>query len=116
LTERFYSGHPDGKVTVRDGNEGTKRSLLGPRFAQPDPMADDSAQIRDVFEQQRLAYALIADALESELRAKAVHERFSHRVIALLPERWTMTRTRVVAYVARIESDENANARGNASR
>jgi hypothetical protein len=48
---------------------------------------------------KRLAVALLSDALEDDQRASDFAELFSTRVIAILPERWTMTRERILSYV-----------------
>jgi hypothetical protein len=32
-----------------------------------------------------------------------MHETFSRRVVALFPERWTISRTRVISYLSLIE-------------
>src|SRR5262249_52831709 len=47
---------------------------------------------------RRLALALLADALGDDERARDLAEVFSRRVIAILPERWTMTRERILSY------------------
>jgi hypothetical protein len=36
------------------------------------------------------------------------YEYFSRRVVAQFPERWTITRSRVLAYVNMIESEKSA--------
>ncbi len=52
----------------------------------------------------QLALALLADALQDDARAVQLHHDFCSRVVAILPERWTMTRTRILAYAAHIEA------------
>jgi hypothetical protein len=47
--------------------------------------------------------ALLADALGNEARALETHEVFSRRVVALFPERWTISRSRVLSYLSLIE-------------
>jgi Family of unknown function (DUF6166) len=47
---------------------------------------------------KRLAQALLKDALDNETRAAELAEVFNARVISILPERWSMTRERIVSY------------------
>jgi hypothetical protein len=47
---------------------------------------------------KRLAMALLTNALEDEKRASDLADRFTARVVSILPERWHMTRERVLAY------------------
>jgi hypothetical protein len=106
VSERFYSGGRDRHVTVRDGLRGAPRRPLEPRsvlfkggekgFASP---SDGSAQI---------ALTILADAVGDEASATRIHEYFGRRVVALFPERWTITRSRVLAYVNMIEHEERA--------
>ena len=42
--------------------------------------------------------ALLKDALEDDKRAAELADRFNARVISILPERWTMTRERILSY------------------
>jgi hypothetical protein len=56
---------------------------------------------------RQLALALLADALQNDARASRVHHDFSSRVIPLFPKRWTITRSRIIAYVDRIEMVHN---------
>jgi len=87
VVERFYSGEPGGQVTVRDDFTITdgkpKRSL----DHQPD----------------QLALALLADALGDDDRALQFHQDFNRRVVSIFPARWTITRSRIIAYVNMIE-------------
>lgn len=106
MTERFYSGRRDGQVTVREGFRGAEKRPLEPRsvlfkrgekgFASP---GDGSAQI---------ALTILADALGDEASALKTHEYFSRRVVAQFPDRWTISRTRVLAYVNMIEREKHA--------
>jgi hypothetical protein len=50
---------------------------------------------------------LLADALQNDARASRVHHDFNSRVIPLFPKRWTITRSRIIAYVDRIEIEHN---------
>ncbi len=101
LTERFYSGQQDGQVTVRDGIDGAKKRPLEPRFVLLKRGAVGSGQAH-------IALKLLADALGDEARAIATHEHFSRRVVARFPERWTITRSRVLAYVEMFEFEKRA--------
>lgn len=105
MAERLYCGDEFGQVAVREGTE--RRPLdqrldlcahSSERFAWG-PSLSRSAQ--------QLALALVADALRNDARALRLHEPFHRRVVTLLPERWTITRSRVLAYIDRIESEEN---------
>jgi Family of unknown function (DUF6166) len=94
--ERFYCGKPFGKVTVRAG--GSIRVL------EPCPELSQQERLpftwgRDPSGASHLALALLKDALTDEAEAKRFHQRFSHRVVAILPDRWTISRTRIIAHV-----------------
>lgn len=52
----------------------------------------------------QLALALLADALQNDARAGQLHHDFCSRVVAIFPERWTITRSRILAYAANIEA------------
>lgn len=100
--ERFYSIDFNGQVTVRDGVE--KRLLDG---------RTDLHDYSRTFEWGRnsagaaqLSLAMLADALGSDARAQVLHHKFKNRVIVDLPERWTITRSRVLAHARMLE--ENA--------
>jgi hypothetical protein len=47
---------------------------------------------------KRLAIALLKDALEDEKRASELADIFNARVISILPERWTLTRERILSH------------------
>jgi uncharacterized protein DUF6166 len=99
LKERFYSGGLNGRVTVREA--AAKRPL------------DNRSDLRDystMFEWGRdsagaaqLSLALLADALDNDARAQLLHQHFKNRVILDLPERWTMTRSRILAHAKMLE-------------
>jgi hypothetical protein len=55
--------------------------------------ADGFARAGDASGRAQIALTLLADALGDEVRAMAMHETFSRRVVALFPERWTISRT-----------------------
>ena len=42
--------------------------------------------------------ALLKDALEDEKRASEFADIFNARVISILPERWTLTRERILSH------------------
>jgi hypothetical protein len=106
LTERFYSGQRDGQVTFRDGIGGGKKHPLEPRFVLLKQELQKTTRPNDG---SKLALTLLADALGDEARAIEIHKYFSRRVVALFPERWTITRSRVRSYVDLIEREKLAN-------
>jgi len=106
LTERFYSGQRDGQVTFRDGIGGGKKHPLEPRFVLLKHELQKTTRPNDG---SKLALTLLADALGDEARAIEIHKYFSRRVVALFPERWTITRSRVRSYVDLIEREKLAN-------
>lgn len=94
--ERFYCGKLPGEVTVREG--GLTRALesrLNSSGAEPKSFTWG----RDETGATQLALALLADALRDDVDARRLHQNFRHRVVANLPDRWTITRTRILAYV-----------------
>lgn len=100
MPEVFYSGAESNQVMVREGD--SKRPL-DPRFdlAKLSPSgfrwgsgADSPAQ---------LSLALLADSLRDDVRALKLHHSFVQRVVAIMPERWTITRSRILAYANMIE-------------
>jgi hypothetical protein len=50
-----------------------------------------------------LSYALLADALDNDARALRLHHAFRRRVGSILPDRWTLSRSRIRAYADMIE-------------
>jgi Family of unknown function (DUF6166) len=95
--ERFYSGKASGEVTVR---EGSSTRVLEPRSGssgeeEPRPFTWG----RDETGATQLAIALLADALCDDAEARRLHQDFLHRVITNFPDRWTITRSRVLAHV-----------------
>jgi hypothetical protein len=105
MTERFYCGELPDRVVVRDG--GVKRPL-DPRLDLRKCSLDGFAWGKDndnAAPAYQLALALVADALRNDQRATQLHQRFSRRVVALLPQRWTITRSRVLAYIDSIEAE-----------
>jgi Family of unknown function (DUF6166) len=103
MVERFYCGEVPRQVTIR---EGTERRPLDPRFdlhkhssstgfAWGEGGAEPALQ---------LALALLADALRNDPRALDVHQDFNQRVVPLFPKRWTISRSRILRYVDRIEA------------
>lgn len=98
--ERFYSGKAPGEVIVREGC--AIRAL--------DPRPDLSEQSRAVFSwgsdeigASQLAIALLADALNDDRAATRYQQDFKNRMIANLPERWTVSRSRILGYVRLIK-------------
>jgi hypothetical protein len=97
LTERFYSGRPDGQVTVRDGVVGATKRPLEPRSVLFKHREKGFARTGHGGECAQIALAILADALGDEAYAMRTHEYFGRRVVALFPDRWTITRSRVLA-------------------
>ena len=92
LASRLYFGRKEG-VLVREN--GTSRPL--------DPEADAEGESNFSWgcespAGKRLAVALLRDALEDEKRASELADIFNARVISILPERWTLTRERILSY------------------
>jgi Family of unknown function (DUF6166) len=94
--ERFYCGKASGEVTVREG--GATRTLE-PRRGSSTDAARPFSWGRDESGAAQLAFALLADVLCDDAEARQLHQNFRHRVIANFPDRWTITRTRILAYV-----------------
>ena len=107
MSERFYSGR-HGQVTVRDGIGGAKKRPLEPRVVLFKHGKDKFARPSDSSGRAQIAFTLLADALGDEARAIEAHEYFSRRVVTLFPERWTITRSRVLAYVDMFELEKRA--------
>lgn len=105
MAERFYCGASARQVVFREGSE---RQPLDPRFDLRKHSSTGFAWGTDsAGPAQQLALALLADALRNDARALDVHQDFSRRVIPLFPGRWTITRSRILAYVDRIEAEHN---------
>jgi len=107
MAECFYCGEGPGQVTVREGGE---KRPLDPRLdlqkLSPTGFAwgDGSGTAGPA---QQLSLALLADALRNDARASRLHQEFKRRVVTLFPKRWTITRSRILAYIDRIESEHN---------
>ena len=101
MAERFYSGERDGAVKVRD--QGGEARPLQCRFDYRKYMTERSGKSSDY---ARLALTLLGDALEDEQRAVEAHEYFVKRVIPVLPPRFTISRSRVLAYLNTMEIDK----------
>ncbi len=100
MAEIFYSGEKPENVTVREGQ--VKRPL--------DPRHDLRKHSQRGIawgngEGGQLSLALLADALQNDIRALRLHDRFKCRVVTLFPERWTITRSRILAYVNLMEQE-----------
>ena len=108
MTERFYSGERDtGAVTVRDAGSSGEAKPLHCRFDYRKYMTERAGRNS---EHVRLALTLLGDALEDERRAAEAHEYFVKRVIPVLPKKFTISRTRVLAYVNVMPSDKSVEA------
>jgi hypothetical protein len=91
---RFYSGSGN-EVTVREGED--KRPL----DLRSDLLQQDTgfAWGHEGAGAEQLGLALLADALRNDARAIRLYREFTRRVIATLPERCTITRSRIIAHV-----------------
>lgn len=102
LKERVYSSGSGLQVTVR---EGTERWPLDARMDLHD-YATTFDWGRDSAGAIQLSLALLADALDNDARARFLHQKFKSRVIVDLPERWTLTRSRILAHAKLFERTE----------
>jgi hypothetical protein len=102
MSERFYFGQVEGDVTVREN--GGKRPLQN-RFDYRKYVMERSSHASA---HARVAFNLLADALDSEHRAGEVHEYFARRIMPLLPQRFTISRSRLLAYVDLIDQEKAA--------
>lgn len=94
VAECLYSGHKQGVVVRENG----KTRPLNPQIGSD---ADDEGSFSwgSVSPAgKRLALALLKDALADDKRATELADVFNARVISILPDRWTMTRARIVSY------------------
>jgi len=98
--ERFYSGGESDKVTFRE--EDARRSL-DPRLDLGKFSLAGFAWGNEDAGAQQLALALLADTLQDDHRATTLSHELTHRVISILPARWTITRTRILRHVEVIE-------------
>jgi hypothetical protein len=94
--ERFYSGKGSGEVTVRE--RGLSRALE-PRAGSSSEEPRSFTWGRNETGATQLAFALLADALCDDAEARRWHQNFRRRVITNFPERWTITRSRILAHV-----------------
>lgn len=103
MSERFYSGQREGDVTVRESN-GTKRPLQN-RFDYQKHLTE---RTKETSAHRRLAFNLLADALDSEWPADEVQEYFARRIMPILPQRFIISRSRVLAYVDLMDQENRA--------
>ena len=96
IVERLYCGKLSGEVTVREGD---LTRALEPRHGSNGQEPMSFTWGRNETGATELAFALLADALCDDAEARRLHQNFRHRVIANLPDRWTITRTRILAHV-----------------
>jgi hypothetical protein len=94
-------------VTVRDGLRGATERPLEPRSVLFKRGEKGFAPSRGS-ECSQIALTILADALGDEASAIKTHEYFGRRVVALFPDRWTISRSRVLAYVNLIEHEKRA--------
>jgi hypothetical protein len=102
LVERLYKGEWASKVTV---TEGAQKWALNPRFdLRTQSFAGFACGSGEANGAHQLALALLADALQDDARAEQLHHDFCSRVVAIFPERWTISRSRIVAHATIIEA------------
>ena len=94
--ERFYSGDLTGEVTVRQGEE---RRLLNRHLPPSEPDGAGFTWGHNKSQRAELALALHIDALADDALAGQLRHDFDRRVVSILPDRWTMSRSRILAYV-----------------
>lgn len=94
MSERFYSGRED-RVVVREGEQSRPLDLR----LDLNPEGQTHFKWGRENKGERLAVALLADALNDDIRAVDLAEAFTARVVAMLPERCTMSRARVLSFV-----------------
>jgi hypothetical protein len=91
VATRLYFGRREG-VVVREN--GASRPLK-----QLDPNGQSNFNWGSAGPAGKpLALALLTDALEDEKRASELADTFNARVISILPERWVLTRERVLSH------------------
>ena len=99
--ERFYTNDRDDTLAVRDGS-GPKQPLNN-RFDYEVHMTEHARLTL----RSRLTFDLLADAL-NQVPSREVQDYFVRRVLPLLPPRFTITRSRVLAYVERMADEQRA--------
>jgi Family of unknown function (DUF6166) len=101
MAERFYSGRED-HVSIREGQQ----SLPLNARLDLDPEGQTVLKWgRANSKGKRLAISLLADALNDDRAAVDLAEAFTARVVAMLPGRWTMSRTRILSFVEIIKRE-----------
>jgi hypothetical protein len=106
--ERFYSGRPDGQVTVRGRADDATKPPHEPRSVLFKHREKGAARTGHAAECAQIALAILTDALGDVAYAATAHEHFGRRVVELFPDRWTISRSRVLAYVNMIEGEKSA--------
>jgi hypothetical protein len=95
MPERFYCGRED-QVVIKEGELSRPLDLR----LDLDPEGQTGLKWGPENDRgKRLAVALLADALDDDTKAVNLAEAFTARVVAMLPERWTMSRKRVLSFV-----------------
>jgi hypothetical protein len=94
LAARLYSGGKEGVVVRENGKSRPLNPHVEPNRDRRHSFSWGSTNP----EGKLLAMALLKDALEDDNRAYELADVFAARVISILPERWTMTRQRIVSY------------------
>jgi hypothetical protein len=94
IAARLYSGGKEGVVVRENGKSRPLNPHVDPNRDRRSNFSWGSANP----EGKLLAMALLKDALEDDNRASELADVFAGRVISILPERWTMTRKRIISY------------------
>jgi hypothetical protein len=111
VAERFYSGEPGGRVTVREssivGGIENKHPLTA-SFDHPNHSSVGFAWGNDSGPRSaNLARALLFDALGDYDSALRLADEFRSRAVSIFPARWTITRSRILAHAQAIEFKQN---------
>lgn len=101
--EIFYTGDLGEGVIVREGEE---RRLLKPRVDLNDGSSAVLQWGSKNSDGSRLSLALLADVLGDDQRALRLQHSFNRRVVTILPDRWTISRSRILAHVKALEAAE----------
>ena len=102
IAARLYSGGKDRVIVRENGNTKPLNPQIGSDHDEEGGFSWGSASPAG----KRLAMALLKDALEDDKRAAEFADFFNARVISILPERWTMTRERILSYTEMMEREK----------
>ena len=94
IAARLYSGAKERVIVRENGTTKPLNPQIGSDHDEEGGFSWGSTSPAG----KRLAMALLKDALEDDKRAAELADLFNARVISILPERWTMTRERILSY------------------